>query len=344
MAVTTPSLLVSTPPDRIGRGFAIGFLMLVGVAAGLSVYLPLSVAFGAVFLFAGPHNLLEFRYVLGRLPARAGRLWSFFLWSGLGIVGLTLAYAALPWLSVAVPRIGRQGYAVWSMALIWWVCGLIWQRSLTNPRFDAGWVWAVACFLTAGVWLKPLALPLTAVYLHPLMALWLLDREIARSRPEWKRGYRVIALTVPLAILFMWGQLREAPELPGADQITIAFGPTVRAETLTDHAGAWALPGISPYFLVATHTFLELVHYGIWVVLIPAIGLRSAPWDWNAIPAARRGPQWSRAVGSLLLLSLLLVGVLWVCFGIDYESTRRIYFTVAMLHVLAEIPFLLRMV
>jgi hypothetical protein len=33
-----------------------------------------------------------------------------------------------------------------------------------------------------------------------------------------------------------------------------------------------------------------------------------------------------------------------VCFLLDYGTTRRVYFTVALLHVLAEIPFLLRMV
>ena len=45
-----------------------------------------------------------------------------------------------------------------------------------------------------------------------------------------------------------------------------------------------------------------------------------------------------------MLCGLAVVLALWVCFGIDYETTRRVYFTVAMLHVLAEVPFLLRMV
>jgi hypothetical protein len=41
---------------------------------------------------------------------------------------------------------------------------------------------------------------------------------------------------------------------------------------------------------------------------------------------------------------LFVVLVLWVCFGLDYGTTRHVYFTVALLHVLAEVPFLLRMV
>jgi hypothetical protein len=35
--------------------------------------------------------------------------------------------------------------------------------------------------------------------------------------------------------------------------------------------------------------------------------------------------------------------VLWGGFVADYPLTRDIYFTVAMLHVLAEVPFLLRL-
>ena len=49
-------------------------------------------------------------------------------------------------------------------------------------------------------------------------------------------------------------------------------------------------------------------------------------------------------VAAVLLFGLLIVVTLWVCFGLDYDTTRHVYFTVAMLHVLAEVPFLLRMV
>ena len=33
----------------------------------------------------------------------------------------------------------------------------------------------------------------------------------------------------------------------------------------------------------------------------------------------------------------------FVAFGVDDTTTRSVYFTVALLHVLAEAPFLLRM-
>ncbi len=324
--------------------FALCFVGLAIGAAWLSVALPISVAFAAVFLFAGPHNWFELRYALGRLPARTGKLRSFFVVSGLGVLGLSAAYAALPLLMNHSGNFVEGGLSLWDTAFLFWVAQLVWMRSLTNPRFDGGWVWPVACLLTAVVWLAPFSLPLMLVFLHPLMALWLLDRELARSRPTWRIGYRCAMGCIPLAVTAMWWQLRGVSDLPGTDQITLAFGPTVRADTLTNHVGASLLPGVSPYFLVATHTFLELVHYGVWVVLMPLIGLRSWPWQMETIPVSRRSPTWSRAVAVLLLSGLLLVSVLWVCFGIDYETTRRVYFTVAMLHVLAEVPFLLRMI
>ena len=217
-------------------------------------------------------------------------------------------------------QVSDFGISIWSTAFLFWIALLVWMRSHTNPRFDGNWVWPVACLLTALAWLSPYTLPLSLVFLHPLMALWLLDRELARSRPAWRRHYGFVVGCVPLAVVAMWWQLQGVPDLPGTDQITLAFGPTVRADTLTQHVGASLLPGISPYFLVATHTFLELVHYGVWVVLIPLIGLRSWPWQMQAIPVSRRSPTWSRGVAVFLLFGVLLVSVLWVCFGVDRKS------------------------
>jgi hypothetical protein len=42
-------------------------------------------------------------------------------------------------------------------------------------------------------------------------------------------------------------------------------------------------------------------------------------------------------------LAVVAVVGLWGGLSIDYSTTRDIYFTIAMAHVLAEAPFLLRM-
>lgn len=322
--------------------FCIGYVSLILIAGVLSACLPVSVAIGAVFLFAGPHNWFELRYVLERLPARAGRLWPFFGVSALGIAGLTIGFALLPWLATDRSTYWLI-YSAWQSVFLLWIAELVQLRSKTNPRFDAGWVWPSACLLIGGVWIWPSVLPLTLVYLHPLMAIGLLDRELARSRPEWQFSMRIISAGILVAlVLIAWTTWER--QLAGTDQITLAFGPTLRTDVLAQHAGAGTLKGVSPYSLVAAHTFLELIHYGVWVVLIPLVGLRSWPWDPQSIPLVRRGPSWSRSIVSVLLVSLSLVVILWASFWIDYETTRRIYFTLAIFHVLAEVPLLLRMV
>ncbi len=324
-------------PCPQGLAFAATFAGLTIAAAVLAGAVPVRFSIATVFLFAGPHNWLEARYVLGRLPARMGKLRGFFLLSATGIVGLTAGFALLPWLvaDISDPAIIGSLYAMWNSAFLFWVATLIAMRSRTNPRFDGGWVWPVALMLTAGVWLEPVALNVALVYLHPLLALVLLDRELGRSRREWRVTYRWAVLLVPVGLAALWWQLSDAPDLPGTDTLTA---------TITAHAGAGFLEGVSTHFLVAAHTFLEMVHYGAWVVLIPLVGLRAWPWQLGVIPAARRGPGWLRGIAVLLLVGLAVVVTLWVCFWLNYETTRSVYFTIAMLHVLAEIPFLLRMV
>ena len=52
---------------------------------------------------------------------------------------------------------------------------------------------------------------------------------------------------------------------------------------------------------------------------------------------------WPRAVRAALVCAALFVLALWAGFGSDYATTRDIYFTFAMAHVLAEAPFLIRL-
>ncbi len=335
MSVAAPLTTVAFTPRVPGLWLASAFLAIAVLAAVLAGALPIGFSIATVFLFAGPHNWLEVRYAIGRLPARAGKLRGFFLCSLTGILGLTASFAALPWLlSERDPQFIATAYAVWNTAFVFWIATLVWMRSRTNPRFEGGWVWPVAFLICAGVWLSPLSLNMTLVYVHPLMALWLLDRELARSHRTWRPAYRIALACVPLLLFVLWWQLGDSPDLPGSDQLTIA---------ITNHSGAWFFDGVSTHFLVAAHTFLEMVHYGAWVLLIPLVGMRAMPWQLHTIPAARRSRAWQRGVAGFLLFGVGIVVILWACFLIDYATTRNVYFTVAMLHVLAEVPFLLRM-
>jgi hypothetical protein len=331
-------ILTREAGPSVGAGLvpALGLLGLAAAAALLAGWAPLAFSMVTVFLFAGPHNWAEARYFLGRLPARAGKLFGFFAFSFAGIVGLTAALAALPWLATRLDWVGGEwltAVAVWNSALIAWVVALIQWRAHQNPRRAWGWTVPVAFLVLAVNWLEPLVVSLALVYLHPLMALWILDRELRRSRPGWRRAYHLSLLALPLLALALWWKLHAAPQLPGDTEL---------AQAIARHAGSDVLAGVSSHFLVALHTFLEMVHYGVWLVAIPLIGWRSAPWRLATVPAARRSPAWRRGVAVVLLGGLAVVLLLWLAFLADYTTTRNVYFTIALLHVLAEVPFLLR--
>jgi hypothetical protein len=304
-------------------------------AALLAGWAPLRFSIVTVFLFAGPHNWLEFRYFLTRLPARWGRLRGFFLLAFTGIVGLTVAFAVLWWLSEQ----GRISAEVWepcfaglNSLLLLWIAALVHLRSRQNPRREWGWIWPVTFGLIAVAWLTPPQWSLALVYLHPLMAFWLLDRELRRSRPQWRPALHLCLACLPLFLFALWLRLYDAPPLSGDDELT---------QRITQHAGAGLVP-FSSHLLVSTHTFLEMLHYGVWVVAIPLIGLRAAPWRLHTVPLARRSSLCRWGVVGFLCVSLVVVLVLWSCFLADYTTTRTVYFVVAMAHVYAEVPFLLR--
>lgn len=319
-----------------GVALAAGMLVLVVGAALLAGWVPILFSIATVFLFAGPHNWLEARYFLTRLPARWGKLRLFFLFAFGGIFGLTA-------ISLALPLLGRRfdwsdsawdtAVAIWNTLLITWIAALIQMRMRQSPRREWGWTLPVAFLALATNWMAPRWVGMSLVYLHPLMALWLLDRELRRTQPTWRPAYHLCLLAVPLLLAALYWKLHDAPPLPVSDSLGGA---------ITHHAGDGIFTGISNHFLVAAHTFLEMVHYGVWVIAIPLIGLRTAPWKLANVPMARRSAAWRWGIVGLLLLGLGITLVLWICFRADYATTRYIYFQIALLHVLAEVPFLLR--
>jgi hypothetical protein len=341
MMTQVQGALVDSPVVRgncaaSARRFGQASLGLAGAAALLAGWWPLQVAVLSVFLFAGPHNWLEIRYFLSRLPARWGKLRGYFLLAGAGIFGLTAAQTLLSWLSGRWHGDGWAGwlaFALWNSLLVLWIAALMHLRSRQNPRRDWFWVWPAAIALLTIAWALPRAWALGLIAMHPLIGLWILDRELRRSRPELRRAYHACLACLPVLLLLLCWRLAARPSLPGEDVLTAQ---------ITRQAGAELLPGVSSHLLVAVHGFMEIVHYGVWVLAIPLVGLRTAPWRLQAIPLARRTPAWRKAVGALLAVGVGLVLLLWACFLADYATTWNIYFTVSLLHVLAEFPFLLR--
>src|ERR1700690_1965685 len=88
-SLTLPAVRAHSPARA---AFVLSALGIATTAALLAGWMPLRFSIVTVFLFAGPHNWLEMRYFLTRMPARWGRLRGFFALAFAGIFGFTASY------------------------------------------------------------------------------------------------------------------------------------------------------------------------------------------------------------------------------------------------------------
>ena len=296
--------------------FAAVTLLLAAAAALLAGWAPLGFSIVTVFLFAGPHNWIEFRYFLSRMPARWGRLRRLLplLLRRYSSADRFLRRPALVGLRLVL---GRSALADHSGDLEHAL-----SRLARHPDPDAQppeayrdwfWTWPIAFLLLAATWLWPMQWSFGMVYLHPLIALWILDRELRRSRPELRGVYHCCLACLPLFLGLLWWHLADASSLPGDDFLS---------QAITQHAGAGFLGHLNSHLLVSTHTFLEMLHYGVWVLAIPLVGMKTAPWKIESIPMTWRSRIWKFALGGALVLSGVVVLLLWGFFLADYPTTR----------------------
>lgn len=317
--------------------FALGFLAFCAVAAALVGAFPLAASILTIFLFAGLHNALEFRYFLARMPVRWGKSRSFYAVGIGGVLVLTFVYLTIyfgsgNWLWGATGW--QAAVAVWNTAFVLWVALLFYLRGRQKPRTDWSLAFSVAFLLAALAWLVPAYWSLALIYLHPLVALWFLERQIRRTRPEWLRSFHFCLATLPFFVLILYFAFSGAPDLSNETNLFWR---------ITQHAGSEILPGVSSHFLVAAHVFLETVHYAVWILLIPLVDRRAVPWRVREIPLFANQKGFPKLVCAVLAVSLVLVALLWLGFSLDYATTRDIYFAFAIAHVLAEFPFLVKM-
>ena len=318
-------------PDLLGL-FGATVIVSIFAAGAFASWLPLQVSIVTVFLFAGPHNWFELRYFLTRLPVRFGRSRDFFVTAFAGVGVLTLAYVSLPFIYSArlwSDEAWSTMIAGWNTALLAWLGLLIWLRSKQKRRVNWTWTIPTGLALCSLNWLGPDFFSLALVYIHPLIALWFLDRHLRRTRPPWLRVYRRCLCLLPFVLAIMIWQLSQTSSLPDSNGLFWR---------ITQHSGAEMLPQVSSHMLVSVHLFLEMLHYAVWIVALPLVG-----GFVKTVPVARHPRGFPRVIGGLMIAALAAVVVLWFGFSIDYSTTRDIYFTVAMAHVLAEAPFLLRM-
>lgn len=308
-------------------------LLVVGLAVAIGLA-PLGVAMGVVLLCAGPHNWCEARYFLSRMPRRWGPLRPFFLTALSGVIALTLAFVALAALPAVWPHVTDDvvdvALAGWLTLMVGWTAALVAlrRRERAADAHVAGSLVPATLAVVAAVWLAPRWASVALVYLHPLLALVFLDRELTIRRAAWHPTYRAGLAMVPVALACLW--------------LMLPATPVAAASPDAHQAGAFLLPPSLAMPLLATHVFLESLHYAVWIVGIP-LATSAVPWHLRAVPLTGRSPAWRTWLAGGLAAGGLLVVALWILFAIDYETTRQVYFTVAIVHVLSEVPFLIRL-
>src|SRR5688572_4953280 len=316
--------------------FFIAFVSSCVLAAILIGSFPLQLSIATIFLFAGPHNLMEFRYFAARMPVRWGRSRLFYSVGISGVVVLTASYLILyfssgNWLwSLESWQIYAAG---WNTAFVLWIGVLFYLRG-KQRRKDWSIVFAAVLLLAALAWVVPQYWSLALVYIHPFIAMWFLERQIRRTRPEWLRAYHYCLLSIPIFLLILWATLFDQPNLSEETNLFWRIG---------QHAGSEVLPFVSSHLIVATHVFLESIHYFVWLLIIPLVDKRAVPWRLGDVPLFSNANGTPRIFAGFLIVSTVIAFVLVFGFAVDYTTTRDIYFAFAIGHVLAEFPFLVKM-
>jgi hypothetical protein len=317
--------------------FACLFIFFAAVTAIIIGWQPLTLSILTIFLFAGVHNFFEFRYFLARMPLRWGKSRTFYSVGIGGVILLTAAYSAIYFIGGNwLWSYENSGVIVasWDTAFVLWLALLVYLRGKQRPKTDWSWAFSAAFLFAALAWFLPNYWSLSLVYLHPFVAMWFLERQIRRTKRDWLKAYHFCLATIPFFVVALWFMFADTPNLSTETQLFAK---------ITQHSGSEILPNISSRFLVATHVFLETIHYSVWILLIPLVDSRAIPWRLKDIPLFSNEQGFPKIVLTGLAFSLLIVIVLWISFSANYTATRDIYFAFAMAHVLAEMPFLIKM-
>lgn len=317
--------------------FLVGFIVACAAAAIVIGVFPLQMSITTIFLFAGIHNFMEFRYFAARMPLRWGRSRVFYSVGIGGVIALATMYLTLYFASgnwLWSENTWATFAAVWNTAFVLWLAILFYLRGRQRPKSDWSWAFPAAFLLAALAWLVPQYWSLTLVYVHPFVAMWFLEREIRRTKPEWLRAYHFCLASIPVFLFGMWLALAGQPNL--SEESNLFW-------RITQHAGSQILPGVSSHLLVATHVFLESIHYFVWILLIPLVDWKAIPWKLGEIPLFAGKNGFPKLVIGAIAVSIALVVALWSGFAVEYTTTRDVYFAFAIAHVLAEFPFLIKM-
>ena len=308
------------PPER--RLFAwVAFALLVPVALIGARTAPYLSAIAGFTLCAVPHNLSELTFFFAGRGGVGTALPKAPRWALMGLI-----FMMTPGFLYLIPGLlsAQQKLSLFSchMAAIPLWIGAMALAAPLRPMVRVG-LFSAGLAASALAWKAPLIASVVVAHGHHVTAL-ILTWLILRDRPDAEKTLaRPLFLAVVVAILAGTAWLLLGPAgTPGPQ------GPPGAAETLVN---AIFLDGMTPEMLdrwMAVYAFQLWLHYGVWVMLVPALGLLPSP-----------GP---RPVGALAIaVALVLVVGATLLFLDAFAQTRTVYMALAGLHSYGEFPVML---
>lgn len=278
----------------------------------------------ALMAFGVLHNALELRYVGGRFPA---------LLQGPYLVLLAGLVTGI----VVTRLVGSIGGSSWSMRTeIILSYALLAAAVLVGCRARVRARWPVVALAVLGLavvaslrWPDHHVVVITHLHnLIPLAFLWELSRPMARAaRATFRTAQVGWVFVVPAVILSgaFDGMIRRgASDVPGV-------GGIGRVAPFTSLPDAWDTT-MGRRFL-AVFAFLQLMHFVVWVVVIPRYTPNATATFEQRVPGLRGRRFWAVTLAACAAFAVLFLA--------DYAEGRTAYAALASYHAYLELPILI---
>ena len=301
-------------------------LAYAAAAALLASAAPLVAYAGSLALFGLPHVLTELRYVDGRFGRRlgAGRVTAL-----VGLLLLAVALRTLGWLGRVDPQ---EAFAA-ELGVVA-VLAFVTVPDLVHVPWMALLALAGGGALALGSWQAPVTTLTVLAILHNLTPWGFLAERAAPGAPRRRVAALGLLLFVGVPVVIALGGLAALWNAGGLPATTGGFGSV---GTLSMHRGvfvpaAW-LDRAGATDVFSAVTYLQLMHYGVVLLVMPRLLAGGAGADRPRLP-------WPRA--RWLAVGIAAVGlVATVGFVRDFGGTRAAYGVVASVHAWIEVPMLL---
>ncbi|MFO1525653.1 MAG: hypothetical protein U1F16_06745 [Turneriella sp.] len=303
------------------------FLPLLAVAP-LSLIFPFHMAISAVALFGVWHVLSELDYFSSQYRIfRRRKSFRPILFLGAALLSATIL--PFSFAEVSNARASRIFFVLFYIGVALWLLLTVWGK--TRGKAATISLLSIAITLPIIAVFKPLLLAFLLIHLHNVTP-WLFH---CRKQGGW--------ISVLTAVF--WGAIFPV----GCFAIMARMGigvteinlPIILERDLFEHVIPDLWPWDNPVTLLSFFAYQQLLHYLMWIWIIPAGNACSA------LPGSEIFPELSFFAGFKKLsakkgqvFALLLIAGSLALFTLFAVEWRRIYFAIAQFHVLLELPLI----